>query len=566
MKKALSLAILVALVFCTIVLVSCDLEKLAHKTNTTTTGNIVELPDENPNEIHEHVFGDWEVIIEKTLFKEGLNVRYCECGEKEEMYVHAGSEGIIYSLNSGGQSYSVKGRKNDSDNELIIPETYRGLPVTGVLYKAFFYDHDLVSVTFSDSVVNIGAQSFYFCDSLQSITFGNNLNTIGADAFAHCKSVKNVTLPDSLTSIGDSVFYSCSSLESITFGNNLNTIDDNAFTHCVMLKNIIIPDTVTSIGKSAFSGCSSLMCIYIPSSVVSIGEKAFFGCSLSAIEVDEANEKFKDVEGVLYSKDGTILINYPKAIKGSTFTVPEGVTEISAYAFVNCLGLKLIEIPDGVTHIGEEAFISCGIESIYIPKSVVSIGDSVFMSCRNLTSIDVDADNEYYKTIDGNLYTKDGTILIKYNSNKKDTVFVVPNYVTAIADDAFRDSKYLESVIISDSVSYIGGGAFAECSSLKEIKLSSSLIKIGSFAFSYCDSLISVVIPEGTICIEQYAFAYCTSLERVVIPKSVETIEHLVFEKCSSLTIYCRALKSAWGWNPYWNDFRCPVVWGYTGE
>ena len=204
----------------------------------------------------------------------------------------------------------------------------------------------------------------------------------------------------------------------------------------------------------------------------------------------------------------------------TSIVIPNSVTSIGEGAFLYCTSLESVSIPDSVTSIGEGAFRGCSsLESVSIPDSVTSIGDEAFSYCGSLTSIAVDKTNKYYKSMDGNLYGKDGKTLIQYAIGKKAMSFTIPNSVTSIGDYAFADST-LTSIKIGDSVTSIG----------------------------------------------EYAFGWSTSLRQIVIPDSVTSIGSSAFEYCSSLTIYCEATsKPSSGWHYRWNSYR-PVVWGYKGN
>jgi hypothetical protein len=191
---------------------------------------------------------------------------------------------------------------------------------------------------------------------------------------------------------------------------------------------------------------------------------------LTNITVADGNENFKAIDGDLYSIDGKTLIQYAIGKKQTTFTIPDGVTSIGVSAVEGCLNLTKIVIPDSVTFIDEWAFMDCdGITEFTIPKSVATIEDYAFANCDSLKSINVAEDNENFKSIDGDLYTKDGKTLIQYAIGKTQTMFIVPNEVTTIYKDAFDNSNNLTDVVISGSVTAIGEDAFFKCVNLKNI-------------------------------------------------------------------------------------------------
>ena len=140
--------------------------------------------------------------------------------------------------------------------------------------------------------------------------------------------------------------------------------------------------------------------------------------------------------------------------------IPNGINRVPTFSFSGGedgnYELESIAIPDTITTISDKAFWAChSLTSISIPASVTSIGKEAFFDCDKLTSITVDENNKKYKSIDGNLYSKDGKELIKYASGKADNEFVVPNCVTNICGDAIDPFPNLTSVVIPTSVTSI---------------------------------------------------------------------------------------------------------------
>ena len=214
------------------------------------------------------------------------------------------------------------------------------------------------------------------------------------------------------------------------------------FENCTSLREVVFADGcfLISIGSHTFSGCTALESFEIPATVSSLGTGAFAGCtSLASIQVAQGNTNYTSVDGNLYSADGTRLIQYAPGKTASSFTVPEGVTQIAAYAFEDNTSLTEVNIPAGVTE----------------------IGNYVFRGCTALTAINVAQGNANYSSIDGNLYNAGGTQLIRYAPGKTATAFTIPEGVTQISGYAFEDCSNLVSVTIPAAVTTVAARAFS---------------------------------------------------------------------------------------------------------
>ena len=146
------------------------------------------------------------------------------------------------------------------------------------------------------------------------------------------------------------------------------------------------------------------------------------------------------------------------------------ITIIADSAFDGCTNITSVTISEGVSFLPHNAFRGCtSLASVSIPDSLTRINLSAFLYCTSISNITVSENNQTYKSIDGNLYTKDGKCLIKYAIGKTNTKFTIPNEVTSIGDEAFAYCANLVSVTIPESVEGIGGWAFYNCMSLKSI-------------------------------------------------------------------------------------------------
>jgi hypothetical protein len=262
--------------------------------------------------------------------------------------------------------------------------------VTSIGDSAFDGCTNLTGVTIPNGVTNIGGGAFGYCQSLPSVTIPGSVTSIEGSAFSGCTSLTNITIPNGVTSIGAGALSDCFSLTSVTIPNSVTSIGDDAFSDCQSLTSVTIPNSVTSIGDDAFFDCHSLTSVTIPSSVTNIGVDAFAWCfTLTNIMVEPSNSVYSSVDGVLFDKNQTTLIQYPEDKIGS-YSIPISVTGIGARAFSDCSGLTSLTIPDSVTYIGDYLFYYCtGLKNITIGNGVTYIGNYAFSGCTILTSVTI---------------------------------------------------------------------------------------------------------------------------------------------------------------------------------
>ena len=177
--------------------------------------------------------------------------------------------------------------------------------------------------------------------------------------FAQNKNcLEEIFIPDSVVAIGKSAFYGCKELKKVKLSNNLKVIPERFCKLCTGLKEITIPDSVTDIYDGAFSLCYSFSDIKMSENTESIGLGAFACCNikqfhlgpkfntvpafflrnnsnLQSITVDENNPNFRDINGILFSKDASELVLYPYGLLDRTYIIPRTVKTIGPDAIVN---------------------------------------------------------------------------------------------------------------------------------------------------------------------------------------------------------------------------------------
>lgn len=224
--------------------------------------------------------------------------------------------------------------------------------------------------------------------------------------------------------------------------------------------------------------------------------------------------------------------------------IPDSVTTINDCAFKQCSNLTTIVIPNNVISIGKEVFNGCfKLIQIEIGQNLTSIDEDAFLYCHSLKNFEVSKDNIKYQSIEGNLCSKDGTVLVQPSIGKTQKTFTIPNGITTIEEFAFKDCYTLTNIVIPSSVQIIE-----------------------RFAFLRCGNLTNIIIPNSVTTIENCAFSGCGNLAKVVIPQSVVFVGYAVFYNCNNLNIFCKAETQPINWDLGWNEYNRPVVWAYRGE
>ena len=505
------------------------------------------------------------------------------------------NDGIIYGIKENFAVVLEQPGETEASVELLDFVIWKDkiYIVKVIADNAFSWKKNLTNIVISGNIEKIGDNAFSHCSLLRNVDFGQHsrLKSIGEDAFCDCSSLDKMVLPESIVSVGENAFGCCNRLsilyceateKSVVCGYNWNhndyhgkkrcpvvwnckhndiaddgfvyyvadngiryaikegvaviiqqsefvrgdivipafirykgedfcveKINHDAFRFCELLKSISIPESVKSIGDHAFSGCKllsrvifaensaleSIGCyafydcleltrIFIPENVSYIGKGAFDTCqSLVAIDVDNNNKYYTSMEGVLYNKEISELIKYPIAKIQDVFIMPDSVVRIYSNALVH-VKFRKIGLSRSLIYLESIAFCWCdNLTEIYIPENVKHIGDYVFAGCPLLKEIIVDEKNQSFRSIEGNLYSKDGKKLVRYAIGKQVEKFHVPEGVRIIAVGAILGAKHLKKIDLPLGLIEINKQAIDGCSGLSSITVPATTTYIGYWGF-----------------------------------------------------------------------------------
>lgn len=388
-------------------------------------------------------------------------------------------------------------------------------------------------------------------------------------------------------------------VDEVIIKEGITKIGRCAFQNWSMTK-VSIPDSVSEIGEYAFGHCPNLTKVTISRFVKIIAPDALQSCPrLEEINVDQENSNYISIDGVLFNKDATELIQFPCGKKSTShYNIPNGTVIIRDFAFKEASELVTVAIPESVINVGRGTFNYCpkleyimvhvnnmnycgsngvlytkgmgtliqyptkkkanyripdgtttiephafagsdSLISVEISKTVTLIKPYAFSECINLREFYVDPLNTKYMSDNGVLFSKNMHILIQYPIGREAICYDIPKGVAVVNKGAFSKAVNLLAVVMPSSISKIEEFAFKDCIKLQSASISENTKEIGMEAFAGCIGLTSVIFVESTttsLILDDRAFAGCKGLTWIILHKKFRWISKNSFEGCENLT------------------------------
>lgn len=426
-------------------------------------------------------------------------------------------------------SYAVSASNINISGSLVIPETYRDLPISGIFANGFKDCTKLTEITIPSKCVSIGTNAFANCTSLTKIYYNVLDNTSTTEWTAATTPWLNVgseegvvvVLGNAVTKIAPYQFAYFTNLKEVTGGPSLTSIGNYAFYDCINLVSYPYFDLLTHIGSYAFYNCSSLEYISVPSHVTSLGSYAFQECTVvKTVEYDAILSSC-----TLWTDATTPWLNVGSDVEGGIILVV-GTRSLPYYAFH-----KLDHVSHVIAESASYSLVSSGLSSsatkvypfaevgsaeeyviLTIPDETVTIGNSAFYNFTELKKVEI-----------GKGLTSIGTLafggcpdleIVEYNAIGDKTKYSSYGDKNSPFFDAGTNGWILK---IGSSVDLIPQYLFRYSTNLKEIDVSdaSSLREIMYYAFGNCTSLKSITIPESIETLGNYSFYGCTAVEHI---------------------------------------------------
>lgn len=411
-------------------------------------------------------------------------------------------------VNGSTSEYATLEGCTEFTEKIVIPSTYKGLPVTQVGYDTFCDDTTVKEVELPEGIKVIAGGAFRRTPNLVKVNIPSTVTTIRAAAFQDT-AITEILIPKNVNLMDSSIFMSCDNLITVTFeqGSQLTSISRLTFYRCHALKNVNnIPPTVEVLGEHSFADCQVLETINLPNGLKVMEKAAFADC--------------------------------PKLTH--LYGIGNNLTSIGAYAFEDCCELISIGDLSNCVHlsvIDTAAFINCNkLQSLNLTNciSLTTIGEQAFRNCSSLTSCNM-ANCPNLETIGARAFLSCTSLT--------DCSLTKSTKLTAIGDYAFEFCNNLVKCDINNCTSLVSIGiyAFNECFKLEDagdLSKCTKLTSMGQYAFRRCEAFTKIHLPDSltTLDANGYQYARCSNVITAVLPKNLTAIPDYFLRRCSALT------------------------------
>lgn len=543
---------------------------------------------------------DHNTYILKTSDNEYI-IKCNMCEETLEEINVVYTEELEYIKNEDNNSYIVTGLKSSfSNNIVIIPEQFNGLPVTKIAEKAFF-GKSFEYLIMSDTIIEIGNNAFESCSSLKNIKLSKSLELIGRYAFSGCTHLSNINLSKKLKSIGISAFNSCINMKNILLEGTINDwlnvslenknsnplciTKGNVYTYDEELNDYIkqthieFPKGIETIPSYNIACFDSVETIYIPNTVKSISGGVFSNYSyLKEVYYDGSIEEWNEIS-FSSSMDNPFTWNFKAVLYLYDNDEYKEVTELN--------------IPEGVENIKQYAFSGFRfITKLSLPKSLKSIETSAFYGLANCKELYYSGNEEDWAGITFMDSDANPMVLCPYkyflnkNGEYQELTELDLRNMTELNRNTFINMSTVNKVYISNKLENCRNLCFDRLVNLKEVYFEGTIREWFNINFELSSNPLSVagadlyvlnedgeyykveflVIPDDVTVIRAEQFYKCTSIEFIYIHKGVTDIQYRAFDGCKGILIYCELDRIPSTWGTRWCDNTAVINLGYEKE
>lgn len=420
--------------------------------------------------------------------------------------------------------YTLVTSNLDYDGNVTLIDAYNGKPITEIYANAFrnqkFTDAYL---TLGGNLKAIGDNAFYGATGLKFVAM-DNVTAVNAGAF-YGSGLQTLNAPR-LSYIGNDAFRKCADLESVSIPRIETIASTNVFAECTNLKSVYFED-VKTLNNSTFNADVALEKITINRLINSNGDNMPSTMSINASAPCKIYVPYRSLSAypAVWSGKPVVSFDVSATNDGNTYILSDNNGRYTLIDFIPDQAITELRIPSIVSTsfgdvsiytIGYDAFsaVSETLTTLTLSSSVALLDNTALGECTALQNIYVDANNMYFTSVNGVLYSKDAKMLVKYPIGRSGQFDMTGNdyaYTVGIAAGAFANANKLTYIVFPESLMVIDGTAFANCTQLKTVEFTGATppVLMGSGIFDTSVTGFAMVIPtDSADLVTAYLCAY----------------------------------------------------------